>query len=101
MLRAWGEASEPVRQQVSLVAVRANARLILSRMESFVGPGAAEGATCRKDVQWMFSETNAKPAFVISSLQRTLGQQHHKFISLRCLFSPIVRFCIYDSQGAL
>ena len=38
-----------LRRQVSLVAVRANARLILSRMESFVGPGAAEAAKRR---QW-------------------------------------------------
>ena len=41
-----------LRRQVSLVAVRANARLILSRMESFVGPGAAEAARRR---QWTLS----------------------------------------------
>ena len=38
-----------LRRQVSLMAVRANARLIISRMESFVGPGAAEAARRR---QW-------------------------------------------------
>ena len=37
-----------LRRQVSLMAVRANARLILSRMESFVGPGAAEAARRRQ-----------------------------------------------------
>ena len=41
-----------LRRQVSLMAVRANARLILSRMESFVGPGAAEAARRR---QWTLS----------------------------------------------
>ena len=37
-----------LRRQVSLMAVRANARLILSRMESFVGPGSAEAARRRQ-----------------------------------------------------
>ena len=37
-----------LRRQVSLLAVRANARLILSRMESHVGPGAADAARRRQ-----------------------------------------------------
>ena len=41
-----------LRRQVSLMAVRANARMIISRMESFVGPGAAEAARRR---QWAVS----------------------------------------------
>ena len=39
-----------LRRQVSLVAVRANARLLISRMESFVGQGAAQAARRRQQV---------------------------------------------------
>ena len=37
-----------LRRQISLMAVRANARMIISRMESFVGQGAAEAARRRQ-----------------------------------------------------
>ena len=33
-----------LRSQISLLAVRSNARLLISRMESYVGQGAAEAA---------------------------------------------------------
>ena len=37
-----------LRRQVSVMAVRCNARLLLSRMESFVGQGAGEAARRRQ-----------------------------------------------------
>ena len=37
-----------LRQQISLVAVRANARLLINRVESHVGPGSVEAANRRQ-----------------------------------------------------
>ena len=39
-----------IRQQLSLVAVRANARLLINRVESHVGPGCQEAANRRRFV---------------------------------------------------
>ena len=59
-----------LRRQISFVAVRANARLILSRMESHVGQGAGEAAKRRQHVAVLErQERRERQAHTISVIQ--------------------------------
>ncbi len=59
-----------LRRQISFVAVRANARLILSRMESHVGQGAGEAAKRRQHVAVLErQERRERQAHAISVIQ--------------------------------